>query len=60
MRSFICFCRAEEATTSVEYAVMLALIIGVLISAISATGGQTGGMWGGIQTNMNASGIGGS
>jgi Flp pilus assembly pilin Flp len=60
MAWFIRFCCDEEATTSVEYAVMLALIISVIISAISAVGGQTGGMWGGIQGNMDASGIGGS
>ena len=60
MAWFIRFCREDEATTSVEYAVMLALIIGTIISAIHAVGGQSGGMWGGIQNNMNAYGIGGS
>jgi Flp pilus assembly pilin Flp len=59
MARFIRFCREEEATTSVEYAVMLALIIGSIISAISLVGGKSGGMWGGIQTNMNTYGIGG-
>ena len=60
MSRLIRFCCEEDATTSVEYAVMLALIIGAIISAISAVGGQSGGMWGGIESNFTAFGIGGS
>ncbi|HVC97071.1 MAG TPA: Flp family type IVb pilin [Pirellulales bacterium] len=58
MAQFIRFLRRSEATTSVEYAVMLALIIVVLIATISSVGGSTGGMWGGVKTNLTAAGFG--
>ncbi len=35
----------EEAATSSEYAVMLALIIGALISAITSVGGSNSSGW---------------
>ena len=38
----------DEATTAVEYAVMLGLILLSAISAISTFGVGTGGLWGGI------------
>jgi pilus assembly protein Flp/PilA len=59
MRVLLRFIREEEATTAVEYAVMLALILIAMIGAISALGVESGGMWGGIDTDMNAAGIGG-
>ncbi len=37
--------RDDEAATSSEYAVMLALIIGALIAAISSVGGSTSSGW---------------
>jgi Flp pilus assembly pilin Flp len=52
------FFESSEATTAVEYAVMLALILVAVISAISAVGGDTGGFWGGIKTNLDSSGFG--
>ncbi|HUY35101.1 MAG TPA: Flp family type IVb pilin [Pirellulales bacterium] len=58
MAACIRFLRKSEATTSVEYAVMLALIIAVLITAISSVGGDTGGMWGGVKTSLTAAGFG--
>jgi Flp pilus assembly pilin Flp len=51
------FLGEDEAVTSVEYAVVLALILMVLITAIAALGSHTGGMWGGIQTNLQNAGF---
>ncbi len=42
----------EDATTAVEYAVMLGLILLSAISAISVFGQGTGGLWGGISTQL--------
>jgi Flp pilus assembly pilin Flp len=39
------FLAGESGTTSVEYAVMLALIIGICFAAITLLGGQTNNMW---------------
>lgn len=41
----------DEATTSVEYAVMLALVLAAVITGVTAFGGQAGSLWG--QTNQN-------
>lgn len=54
------FLTDENGTTSVEYAVLLALIIVTVIGAIGAVGTQTGGMWGGIDTDLNSHGFGAS
>jgi Flp pilus assembly pilin Flp len=51
------FCRDEQATTAVEYAVMLALIIGVIILAIGNFGVAGNSMFGRIDTQMRAHGI---
>ncbi len=40
------FVRGEDATTAVEYAVILGLILLVIISAIGAVGGAASGIWG--------------
>ena len=48
----------EDGTTSVEYAVMLALILLAVFGAIGSIGGQAGGMWGDIDTDMAAAGLG--
>ena len=55
LRSLI---REEEATTSVEYAVLLALILMAVFGAIGSVGAGTGGMWGSIDTKMAAEGLG--
>jgi len=47
----------EEATTAVEYAVMLALILAVIIGSINSFGGATGGMFGNINDEMVAAGM---
>jgi len=43
--------RDDQGTTSVEYAVILALIFAGIVSAVSVFGGQAGTLWG--QTNQN-------
>ena len=61
MRYSIRFLRAflpsEDATTTVEYAVLLGLIIAGVISAIGQMGAQTGGMWGGISADLDRAGL---
>ena len=37
----------EEATTSVEYAVMLMMLAGSIIAALQLVGFETGGLYGG-------------
>lgn len=49
--------RDEEATTSVEYAVMLAMILLAVIAGIAGFGNAQNGMWGNIDTQMQAHGI---
>jgi pilus assembly protein Flp/PilA len=48
----------EEATTAVEYAVMLALILLAVVAAVGSVGAGTGGMWGGIDSDLDAAGLG--
>jgi Flp pilus assembly pilin Flp len=57
MRPLVDIVRNEEAVTSVEYAVMLAMILMAVIGAIGTLGSQTGGMWGSIRSNMEAFGF---
>lgn len=51
------FKRQEDATTSVEYALMLALILLVLITGVSQFGGSGNNMFGKVDTQMKAHGI---
>ncbi len=48
----------DEATTAVEYAVMLALILMAVIAAIGTFGSQTGGLWGNTNTQFESHGFG--
>ncbi len=48
----------DEASTAVEYAVMLAMILIAVLGAVSMVGGQTGGLWGGIDTDLKSVGFG--
>lgn len=48
MRPLFEILRNEEAVTSVEYAVVLAMILMAILGAIGSLGSETGGMWGGI------------
>lgn len=51
------FLREESATTSVEYAVMLALILLVCFAAISSFGTGQGGKWASIDSQLDAVGF---
>jgi pilus assembly protein Flp/PilA len=57
-RRLLRFFNREEAATSVEYAVMLALILIAVIGAIGAVGGETGGLWGTLDADMANAGLG--
>jgi Flp pilus assembly pilin Flp len=50
----------EEATTAVEYAVMLAMILLACLGTVALFGGQTGSLWGSTDTKLNAAGFGAS
>ena len=52
MRPLLEILRNEEAVTSVEYAVVLALILMAILGAIGSLGAQTGGMWGSINSDL--------
>jgi Flp pilus assembly pilin Flp len=56
-RRFHQFGRRDEATTSVEYAVMLAMILLVLITAVAGFGSAGNGMFGNINNQMQSHGI---
>lgn len=47
----------EEATTAVEYAVMLAMVLMATIGAITSVGVGTGGMWSGIIGQLRSIGF---
>jgi Flp pilus assembly pilin Flp len=44
--------RETEATTAVEYAVLLALILMSVIAAVSTVGSQSGGLWSNIKGQL--------
>jgi pilus assembly protein Flp/PilA len=52
MRSIGRFIRREEAATSVEYAVMLALILLAVLVAVGAVGARTASLWGNAAASM--------
>jgi pilus assembly protein Flp/PilA len=47
----------DEGTTSVEYAIMLAMILLVLIVGVTAFGTAQNGYWGKIDNEMTAHGL---
>ncbi len=57
MLSIAKFLLEEEASTAVEYAVMLALILMGVISAVGAVGAESGGLWGGIEGDLDSAGL---
>ena len=57
MRPLLEILRNEEATTSVEYAVVLAMILMAVFGAIGSFGVQTGGLWGGIEGDLDVVGF---
>lgn len=48
------FLRDEDATTAVEYAVMLALILVAVIAGVTSAGGGVGNWWGKIKTKVES------
>ncbi len=46
------FLKSDDATTAVEYAVMLALILAAIILGVTNVGGGAGGWWGNIRTKI--------
>jgi Flp pilus assembly pilin Flp len=58
MQRVVSFLREEQATTAVEYAVMLALILAVIIGSIVTLGQGSGGMWSNNTARMQAVGFG--
>jgi pilus assembly protein Flp/PilA len=57
MRSLLNFLSSDDATTAVEYAVMLAAIMLTCIVAIRAFGGSSSGLWGDSKTQLDAAGF---
>jgi len=54
---FLRFLHDEQATTAVEYAVMLAMILLVVIAGVANFGNATNGMFGRVDTQMKAHGV---
>ena len=48
------FLTSEDAATTAEYAVLLALIAGALLFSILAVGGEANVFWGRSSTELNA------
>ena len=48
------FLRSDDATTAVEYAVMLALILVAVIIGVTSAGGGVGAWWTNIRTKVTA------
>jgi pilus assembly protein Flp/PilA len=59
MRNFVArLWREENAATSVEYAVMLALILAVILGAVAVLGQDTKQVWTSNNTQLNSVGFG--
>ena len=44
----------DDATTAVEYAVLLALILVAIIAGVTSAGGGVGNWWGNIRTKVES------
>ena len=49
------FLRADEATTAVEYAVMLAMILVAIIIGVTSAGGGVSAWWTNIKNDITSS-----
>lgn len=49
------FLHSDDATTAVEYAVMLALILVAIIFGVTSAGGGVSGWWANIRNAINNS-----
>jgi Flp pilus assembly pilin Flp len=54
MTKILQFLRDENATTAVEYAVMLALILITIFGTVLAFGGDSAAWWGNIDTEIDS------
>ena len=59
-QSIVRLLRDEEATTAVEYAVLLAMIVMAAITAIGSLGSASSGVWGSVASTLSGIGFGGS
>lgn len=57
MRMLRRFFSSDEATTSVEYAIMIALILMVCIVTVKAVGNSTSGIWANNQEKLEEAGF---
>lgn len=48
------FAAEEDATTAVEYAVLLAMILIAIIIGVTQAGGGVSAWWGNIRTDLDA------
>jgi len=46
--------RRDDAATSVEYSVILALILMAVLAAIGVVGAKSGGLWSGVVTSLQS------
>ncbi len=51
-RSICRFLKSEDATTAVEYAVMLAMILVAIIIGVTSAGGGVSAWWNNISTDL--------
>jgi len=58
MKWLLSLIRDEDATTAVEYAVMLALILVAIIASVASVGNGTGGMFSSNNSALSAAGFG--
>lgn len=49
------FLRSDDATTAVEYAVMLAMILVAIIIGVTSAGGGVSGWWTNIKNGITSS-----
>ena len=57
MRWILDLLRDEDATTAIEYAVMLFMILGVVIGSVGMLGTHSGELWGMIRDDLNEAGF---
>jgi len=48
------FLDAEDGTTAVEYAVLLAMILVAVVAGVTSAGGGVSAWWGNIRTQVEA------
>lgn len=54
LKTFRQFLASEDATTAVEYAVLLAMILLAIIVGVTSAGGGVSNWWGNIKTKVES------